>query len=66
MEIVSLPAVGLGGKNKICSSLSSSFLKSFFAAKSLFKKQKPPHAVLAMGGFTAAPPVLAGKSLPRR
>src|SRR5580698_6114083 len=55
MTVVTLPAVGLSGKNYL--QFASKFLKSFMAARTLFK-QKPPHAVLAMGGFTAAPPVV--------
>jgi UDP-N-acetylglucosamine--N-acetylmuramyl-(pentapeptide) pyrophosphoryl-undecaprenol N-acetylglucosamine transferase len=35
-------------------------VKSLFAAKKIFR-QRRPHAVLAMGGFTSAPPVWAGK-----
>jgi UDP-N-acetylglucosamine--N-acetylmuramyl-(pentapeptide) pyrophosphoryl-undecaprenol N-acetylglucosamine transferase len=58
MTIVTLPAVGLSGKNYL--QFASKFLKSFMAAKKLYKAH-PPHAILAMGGFTAAPPVLAGK-----
>ncbi len=58
MQIVKLPAVGLTSKNYPKFVLA--FIKSFFAAKKLFKT-KPPNAVLAMGGFTAAPPILAGK-----
>ena len=58
MEIVTLPAVGLAGKNYIGFALA--LLKSFLAAKKLFKA-KPPQAVLAMGGFTSLAPILAGK-----
>lgn len=56
MEIVKLPAVGLAGKNYLGFALA--FYKSFFAAKNLFKA-RPPQAVLGMGGFTSAPPMLA-------
>ena len=58
MDIVKLPAVGLTRKNY--PGVALAFVSSFFAAKKLFKA-KPPQAVLAMGGFTAAPPILAGK-----
>ena len=57
MEIVALPAVGLGGNYF---SFARGFAKSFLLAKKLFKKQKP-QAALAMGGFTSAPPILAAK-----
>ncbi|HZI33822.1 MAG TPA: glycosyltransferase, partial [Candidatus Binatia bacterium] len=53
-----LPAVGLQNRNYF--SFAGSFLKSFFAARKYFK-QRPPAAVLAMGGFTSAPPVLAAR-----
>jgi len=58
VDIVTLPAVGLTGKNYPGFALA--FFKSYLAAKKLFK-DKPPQAVLGMGGFTAAPPILAGK-----
>jgi UDP-N-acetylglucosamine--N-acetylmuramyl-(pentapeptide) pyrophosphoryl-undecaprenol N-acetylglucosamine transferase len=58
MEIIRLPVIGLSGKNYLGFILA--FIKSFFATKKIFKV-KPPQAVLAMGGFTAAPPILAGK-----
>ena len=60
MEVVTLPAVGLtrGG----FFGFVSGFRKSHRAAKDLFQK-KIPQAVLAMGGFTSAPPILAGKKL---
>ncbi|HVU28233.1 MAG TPA: undecaprenyldiphospho-muramoylpentapeptide beta-N-acetylglucosaminyltransferase [Verrucomicrobiae bacterium] len=57
-EIFTLPAVGLQNRNYF--SFGWNFWKSFRAARAIFKKQKPD-AVLAMGGFTAAPPVLAAK-----
>jgi UDP-N-acetylglucosamine--N-acetylmuramyl-(pentapeptide) pyrophosphoryl-undecaprenol N-acetylglucosamine transferase len=58
MQVVTLPAVGLvrGNIAGFCKGFRSSYLeaKRVFAAR-------PPHAVLAMGGFTSAPPVLAGR-----
>ena len=56
MEIFTLPAVGLQNRNYF--SFAKSFWNSFFAARKIFKQRKPD-AVLAMGGFTSAPPVLA-------
>jgi UDP-N-acetylglucosamine--N-acetylmuramyl-(pentapeptide) pyrophosphoryl-undecaprenol N-acetylglucosamine transferase len=58
MDVVSLPSVGLvpGG--------SLSFLRGFYSSYRVARlefRQRPPNAVLAMGGFTSAPPVLAGK-----
>jgi UDP-N-acetylglucosamine--N-acetylmuramyl-(pentapeptide) pyrophosphoryl-undecaprenol N-acetylglucosamine transferase len=58
MEVVTLPAVGLtrGGVREF----GTGFVKSYQACRELFRL-RPPQAVLAMGGFTGAPPVLAGK-----
>lgn len=58
MEVVTLPAVGLTRGGLV--GFFSGFCKSRRAAKNLFKK-RIPQAVLAMGGFTSAPPILAGK-----
>jgi UDP-N-acetylglucosamine--N-acetylmuramyl-(pentapeptide) pyrophosphoryl-undecaprenol N-acetylglucosamine transferase len=58
MEVFTLPAVGLQNRNYL--SFAISFWKSFRAAKRIFK-DCPPQAVLAMGGFTSAPPVLAAR-----
>ena len=58
MEVETLPAVGLtrGG--------ALGFARGFFASyrhcQSLFRTKRPD-AVLAMGGFTSAPPILAGR-----
>ncbi len=56
MEVFTLPAVGLQNRNYF--SFALSFWKSLRAARKIFKN-RPPQAVLAMGGFTSAPPVLA-------
>jgi UDP-N-acetylglucosamine--N-acetylmuramyl-(pentapeptide) pyrophosphoryl-undecaprenol N-acetylglucosamine transferase len=58
-EIFTLPAVGLQNHNYF--SFAFSFWKSWRAARKIFTQRKPD-AVLAMGGFTSAPPVLAGNS----
>jgi UDP-N-acetylglucosamine--N-acetylmuramyl-(pentapeptide) pyrophosphoryl-undecaprenol N-acetylglucosamine transferase len=58
MEIFTLPAVGLQNRNYF--SFAKSFWNSFRAARNIFK-QRPPAAVLAMGGFTSAPPIFAAK-----
>jgi len=60
MKIVTLPAVGLQGRNYFA--FARGFYRSYRTAKKIFNTD-PPHAVLAMGGFTSAPPVLAGRSL---
>ena len=60
MQIVTLPAVGMVRGNFV------GFFKGFRAscreARRVFAA-RPPRAVLAMGGFTSAPPVLAGRKL---
>ena len=58
MEMFTLPAVGLQNRNYF--SFAKSFWNSLRAARNVFK-QRPPAAVLAMGGFTSAPPVFAAK-----
>ncbi len=60
VEIVTLPAVGLQNRNYF--SFGRSFLKSWLAARDVFRKRKPA-AALAMGGFTSAPPIFAAKQL---
>ncbi len=60
MEIFTLPAVGLQNRNYF--SFAGSFVKSLFAARKIFRQRKPD-AVLAMGGFTSAPPVLVAKEM---
>jgi UDP-N-acetylglucosamine--N-acetylmuramyl-(pentapeptide) pyrophosphoryl-undecaprenol N-acetylglucosamine transferase len=58
MEIFTLPAVGLQNRNYF--SFARSFWRSYQTARSIFKARRPA-AVLAMGGFTSAPPVLAAR-----
>lgn len=58
MQIETLPAVGLTGKNIL--KFARGFWNSYKTAKKLFQK-RTPQIVLAMGGFTSAPPILAGK-----
>ena len=60
MEIFTLPAVGLQNRNYF--SFAGSFVKSLFAAWKVFR-QRRPSAVLAMGGFTSAPPVFVAKEM---
>ena len=59
-EVYTLPAVGLQNRNYL--SFAASFVKSLFAARKVFRRRKPL-AVLAMGGFTSAPPIFAAKDL---
>ena len=59
-EIFTLPAVGLQNRNYF--SFAGSFVKSLFSARKLFRR-RPPQAMLAMGGFTSAPPIFAAKQL---
>ena len=58
MEIFTLPAVALQNRNYF--SFARSCWRSWRAAKRIFSA-RPPQAVLAMGGFTSAPPVLAAR-----
>jgi UDP-N-acetylglucosamine--N-acetylmuramyl-(pentapeptide) pyrophosphoryl-undecaprenol N-acetylglucosamine transferase len=58
VEIFTLPAVGLQNRNYF--SFAKNLWKSFCAARKFFCRKKPD-AVLAMGGFTSAPPILAAK-----
>ena len=58
MDIFTLPAVGLQNRNYF--SFAGNFWNSFRAARKIFQP-RPPAAVLAMGGFTSAPPVFAAK-----
>src|SRR5215468_9980863 len=60
MEIVTLPAIGLQRGGELA--FLRGFKKSYGAARRFFKANRPD-AVLAMGGFTSAPPILAGKRL---
>jgi UDP-N-acetylglucosamine--N-acetylmuramyl-(pentapeptide) pyrophosphoryl-undecaprenol N-acetylglucosamine transferase len=60
VDVITLPAVGLQNRNY--GSFAIRFLKSWLAARKVFRQRKPD-AVLAMGGFTSAPPVLAAKIL---
>lgn len=60
MDVVTLPAIGLQRGSEIA--FLRGFKKSYGASRRLFETN-PPDAVLAMGGFTSAPPILAGKRL---
>jgi UDP-N-acetylglucosamine--N-acetylmuramyl-(pentapeptide) pyrophosphoryl-undecaprenol N-acetylglucosamine transferase len=58
MDVFTLPAVGLQNGNYFA--FAASFVKSLFAARKIFNHRRPD-AVLAMGGFTSAPPVFVAK-----
>ena len=58
LEIITLPAVALQHRNYLA--FGRSFLRSWHKARQIFRAH-PPQAVLAMGGFTSVPPILAGK-----
>ncbi|HJO09826.1 MAG TPA: undecaprenyldiphospho-muramoylpentapeptide beta-N-acetylglucosaminyltransferase [Verrucomicrobiota bacterium] len=57
MEVESLPVIGLSGN---LLRFAARFCSSLRRCRRLFRKNHPA-AVLAMGGFTSAPPVVAGK-----
>lgn len=58
LEIATLPAVALQNGRRLA--FMRGFVQSWLAARKLFRR-RPPRAVLAMGGFTSAPPVLAAR-----
>ena len=58
LTVLTLPAVGLQNRNYFA--FARSGWRSWRAARKFFRAH-PPQAVLAMGGFTSAPPVLAAK-----
>jgi UDP-N-acetylglucosamine--N-acetylmuramyl-(pentapeptide) pyrophosphoryl-undecaprenol N-acetylglucosamine transferase len=60
MQVMPLPVVGLSAKKVLA--FASGFLRSYRQVRRHFVQWRPA-AVLAMGGFTSAPPVLAGKRL---
>jgi len=59
LPVATLPAVGLEAGR--WAAFARGAWRAFLAARRLFA-ERPPAAVLAMGGFTAAPPVLAAKA----
>jgi len=58
MTVFTLPAVGLQDRNYF--SFLASGTRSLLAARRFFRQRRPV-AVLAMGGFTSAPPVVMAK-----
>ncbi len=60
MEIFTLPAVALQRGNWLA--FARGGWESWRAARRLFQA-RAPHAALAMGGFTSAPPILAAKAV---
>ena len=60
MTVHTLPAVGLQNRNYL--SFLASLVRSVGAARKIFRERRPV-AVLAMGGFTSAPPVLLARAL---
>ena len=60
MRIVTLPAIGLTRGRLVA--FVRGFRESYDVARKCFSERRP-RAVLAMGGFTGAPPLLAAKRL---
>src|SRR2546423_1227900 len=60
VQVVTLPAVGL--VNGQIGAFLRGFWQSYRATKQKFRT-RAPQAVLAMGSFTSAPPILAGRKL---
>lgn len=60
MAVVKLPAVGLSGWNIF--PFAKAFWSSYQQSQTLFR-DRVPAAVLGMGGFTSAPPILAGNKV---
>ena len=58
LNVVTLPAVALNRGGRIA--FLQGFVQSYRMSRELFKR-RCPDAVLAMGGFTSAPPILAGR-----
>src|SRR5687767_9800466 len=59
MQVAALPAVGLQAAQ--VGKFFRGFRKSLVAAHRIFQR-RPPRAVLGMGGFACAPPILAAKA----
>ena len=57
-DLVTLPAVALNRGGGIA--FLRGFARSYHVSRQLFERRRPD-AVLAMGGFTSAPPILAGR-----
>ena len=59
ISLESLPSVGLEKRRKLA--FLRGFLSSYLACEKLFRTWRP-HAVLGMGGFSSAAPILCGKA----
>ncbi len=58
VQVATLPAIGLKRGGELA--FARGFGRAYRAARKLFSSN-PPHAALAMGGFTSAPAILAAK-----
>lgn len=60
LEFATLPSIGMTRGQRL--QFIVGFFKSYRAAQRLFALRRPA-AVLAMGGFTSAPPIMAGRGM---